>query len=235
MNRVIRAEIRIDGKHSNRTLHTVKPHASPTQLQNGAFRQNADREEFLDAVLPRSRSSMVATSRMQADNVGSIAFDPRKGNVRVHNIWQPHPNLQTDTSSRHHLTPNGRKAQVSHSSRHINTTFDRLEPPNSETTRSVPQRQGAQIAGSQRTTSVDSSKQWANTYTPSNIAKIFCDGIKYTALSIHQACMGGERPAGGIRNPLTTRSVSYIRNSDRTATEYNTKLSQDATLVFQCT
>ena len=71
------------------------------------------REEFLGALLPRSRSGVVATARMQADNVGSIAFDPEKGTVRVHNTWQPHPNLQIDTTSRLHLTPNGRKAQVS--------------------------------------------------------------------------------------------------------------------------
>ena len=227
MNRVNRAEIRIDGKHSNRTVHMLKPHASPTQLQNSAFRENADREEFLDVVLPRSRSSMVTTSRMQADSVGSIAFDPKKGTVRVHNIWQPHPNLQTETSSRHHLTPNGRKAQVSHSSRRINTTFERSEPANSTRTRAVYQRQGAQIAGSQRTTSVDSSPQRATTYTPSAMAKIFCDGIKYTAMSIHRACMGRETPD---RNLVATRSVSCIRNSDTTATGYNTQLSPGSAL-----
>ena len=104
--------------------------------------------------------------------------------------------------------------------RHINISLERseLNCTNGTTTRAVHQRQGAQIAGSQRTTSIDSSPQMASSYTPSDIAKTFCDGIKYTAMSIHRACLG-QLPD---RKPGTMSPASCIRHSDTSTTVVHT-------------
>ena len=166
-----------------RTVGVVENPTVIEPLQTDRYRANADRAEFLDTVLPQSHSSVFSIARMagQQGRTRTVAFDPQVGSARVHNLWDPHPNLQTDIRTRTGLMPDGRKAEVFNSSRHPND-MARLRSIGELSERQKHQIQGGHITGKIPKVSTDSTTGQRTTTNPfTHVAKSFYNTVRNTA------------------------------------------------------